>query len=319
MKKTIILLFGVCLLLNGIELNKSENNSSKKEYKYIYKTSKRVLLDKNGTEGKTVTFYEVLNKKGQVLQLKEPNNLIEYSYNDKGQKIKEVRKNLLEPKDITTTYYSYDNKGALKEIKILNANDKVQNIKKINKDDNNTKMEYDRTGKLIKKVKDTYASSGHTNRVGDSKDSPYKPIDRTEYYKKEITTYTYDKAGNEVKKEFLDRYDHIDKQVYTYDEKGKLLSENNTSDHNHTIKEHYIIYKEYDSRNNLTKEYSEILKSTSYCKGGGSYYTPNYELSFSYDKENRVVKIEGIKVYFNEYNYRYRTDITYKYGNELLF
>jgi len=158
MKRTIILLFGVCLLLNSLELKSSENNSSKKEWKYIYKTDKRVLLDKNGTEGKIITFYDVLNKKGQVLQLKEPNHLTEYSYNDKGQKIKEVRKNLIEPKNITTTYYSYDNKGALKEIKTLDANNEVQNIKKINEDDNNTKIEYDKNGKLI-------SNSNYTNQT----------------------------------------------------------------------------------------------------------------------------------------------------------
>ena len=52
MKKIIILLFGMFLFLNGLELKKSEKNGS----------------EKDGKEKALSTKYEVLNKKGQLLQ-----------------------------------------------------------------------------------------------------------------------------------------------------------------------------------------------------------------------------------------------------------
>ncbi len=37
MKKTIILFFGMILLLNGVDLNTSENNESNKDGEYLFK------------------------------------------------------------------------------------------------------------------------------------------------------------------------------------------------------------------------------------------------------------------------------------------
>lgn len=327
MKKTIILFFGMILLLNGVDLKSSENNESKKEGKYLYKISKEVSLKKDGTEKYFLTDTEVFNNKGQLIQDKRESRNVNwvtyYTYNDKGQKIKSLYKNLLTPKNDTTTLYTYDNEGILKETKTLDINGTVQSRREIYKDDgNNTKKEYNKDGKLIKKIKNTKSFFSQSNKVNDRKDAPYKPMKRIHYFKKEITTYSYDKVGNEIKKEFIERYDHIDKQVYNYDKEGNLLSENNSSENNQSIKEHYIIYKKYDVHNNLIKEYTKVLKSVSECRGGIGYETPNYDLVFSYDTENRVVKLESTtRSTFGKrvFSRKYRTDTHYEYADELRF
>jgi len=327
MKKTIMLFFGMILLLNGADLKSSENNESNRGGEYLYKISKKVSLEKDGTEEYLFTDTEVFNNKGQLIQDKRESKdftwLTYYTYNSDGKKIKELSKDLAKPEDEITTLYHYDNEGVLKERTELDIHGTVQSRREIYKDDdNNTKKEYNKDGKLIKEVEDTKWALISIRKIGENKDAPDKPIKRTEYYGKRITTYSYDKVGNEIKQEFVDRYEHIDKTLYRYDNKGNLLSENNTSEQNNTIVEHYIIFKEYDGHNNLTKEYTKVFKSVSACRGGLTYHTPNHELVFMYDKENRVVKLEstmrssyGEKVFLR----KYRTDIHYEYEDELRF
>jgi len=321
MKKTIILFFGIVLLLNGVEVKSVENNSSQKEGKYLYKISKKFSLEKDGNESYMFTDIEVFNHKGQLVQYKEDGEysigLTYYTYNTNGQKIKKVSVDLAEPKYNSTKLYSYDEKGVLTEVQNLDNNDEVKYVEKINNsEDNRTTMEYDSNGKLIKKVVNTFSCLTYLPTMD-------IPKEKTDYYGKKITTYEYDQAGNEIKQEFIERYDHIDKHVYNYDKEWNLLSETNSSDSNHTIIEHYVLYKEYDTHNNLTKEYTKVFKGASGCRGGLSYRTPNHDIEFTYDKENRVIQIDKTtySTSFRKkvFHRKYRTTIHYEYDDELRF
>jgi len=322
MKKTIILFFGIVLLLNGAEVKSVENNSSQKEGKYLYKISKKFSLEKDGNESYMFTDIEVFNHKGQLVQDKRDSKyftwITYYTYNANGQKIKKVSINLFKPKNNYTELYSYDEKGVLTEVQNLDDNGKVESVNKIdNSEDNSTKMEYDSNGKLIKKVVNTFDWLISLGTID-------IPKEKTDYYGKKITTYQYDQAGNEIKQEFIDRYDHIDKHIYNYDKEWNLLSETNSSESNHTIIEHYVLYKEYDTHNNLTKKYTKVFKGVSGCRGGLSYSTPDYTLLFSYDKKNRVIQIDNetrcsISYRKRVFQRKYRTTIRYEYNDELRF
>jgi len=317
MKKTIILFFGIVLLLNGAEVKSVENNSSQKEGKYL---SKKFSLEKDGNESYMFTDIEVFNHKGQLVQDKRDSKyftwITYYTYNANGQKIKKVSINLFKPKNNYTELYSYDEKGVLTEVQNLDDNGKVESVNKIdNSEDNSTKMEYDSNGKLIKKVVNTFDWLISLGTI----DIPKEKID---YYGEKITTYQYNQAGNEIKQEFIDRYNHIDKHIYHYDKKWNLVSETNSSESNHTITEHYIIYKEYDTHNNLTKEYTKVFKSISVCRGGLGYETPNYDIRFTYDKKNRVIQIDEISYLIlrkSVHHIKYRTTIHYEYDDKLRF
>ena len=321
MKKIIILLIGTLLLLNGVDIKNSDSNDSKKEWKYSYKISKKFSVKEGKEEEYLFTDYEVFNSKNQLIQEKRAGTdftwITRYHYNDNGEKIKKVHENLFKPEYNSVELYSYDEKGVLVEVKTLHKNNEVENVRKIEKkrEDNRTKFEYNSDGKPIKKVEETNGWSSQTKNS--------KPLQKIQYYGKEITTYDYNKFGNEIKKEFVDQYERIDKQVYSYNDKWEFLGENNTSDANKTIKEHYFVYKEYDEQNNLTKEYSKVLKGVSACRGGMSYNTPNYELTFAYDKKNRVIEINAT-TRSNTFRRRvlygkYHTVISYEYADELLF
>jgi hypothetical protein len=316
MKKTLILLLGAVLLLNATDIKVSENNSTK----YIYKTSKKFQLKEN-TEKLVYADYQVFNKQGKLIEEKRVSDYYSsinyYSYDKNGNKIKKVYESLSSPKDNDTTYYIYDDNGVLTETKRFNINNELVSHREIaldeKPDNNHIKIEYAKDGKPIKIVEETYGSS---SSILES-----KPLEEKSYYGKQITTYSYDKARNEIKKEFLDRSDHIDKKVYTYDKSWNLLSEKNTTDSNHTVYEHYILYKEYDEKNNLTREYTKVIKNTSACRGGLSYATPNYDKRFIYNKNNKLIEIDTEQRTILNRGWilvsKYRTLIEYEYLDAL--
>jgi len=335
-----------------------EGNSSVLVRVWNYKMVNRKELRVRDDEEVNFSFQKTFNYKNQLLKSRyfkddlllsmtdylydEEGNQIENSYEDMDKPQYSYRYRYVYDEDGNKIEVSYEDKGNPEEYnyrKVYHYEDgTLKSTKKYNgfgelqfdyledsREDNSVKY-YNKNGKIVKEVKDDIMMSSYH-----SKSKLLHTL--TKSYTKIITTYHYDEEGREIQKEYLHRFDHVFKGVYHYaDVKDmneslffqdvpldKVIKKEESDEIDHKKLEHFIIYQRYDSRGNKIFEGSEVIKRSSGCRGGMSYFTPDYNVTYGYDENNNLIEEMQSKNYFNRKVIDSNFTIEYHYSDDVDF
>ena len=310
MKKRLIFLLCFVLIITTLNGCDKEDNSTRRERDKRRTTEKSSEEESSSTSEQNTISDDSEIKEEKVERDTPPVLLKETYYFSDGSN----KKICIEH---STTIYKYNKDGLfIRSNQYFTSGISTESLEKIENDDWSQKyVEYDESGKLIATLRDDGANTRYANiYVYDSNGNLIK-----EYYNLDksatlsniiadnVTNYTYDEKGNQIKTEYCriksDGSESCYQSVeYEYDERGNQISKVITNDPVLST----TLYK-YDDNNRMISVESKE-KGTIYEKldgyGHRTYFNDeNYYCAHEFDKDGRLIKCTYTAPAENHYTY----------------